>query len=331
MALYAMPPQPVMAKLHVGQQFQDQLVGSTTSSASGAYAIKVTSANAVTSSEYFGHVNLMIQAAGNGYFSLYGLPREVSEVSGHMMLGSIEGKPAAVPAQATLILHRLTGKDAAVSDVAASDGCWALETDEGPAWGHIDSVFGIMDGVRKWVTYYSGSTSTVGIALSIDGAPWVNGEAGTTSVTGGAGSDQFPTASGWTDYTYETEFEEGVFESCELSGDAATFPYAWDGGGQGINVGVPAAHYCVYYSAGNEPSQTSTQAFTFSDGIDLTPTIDGYNFGLDLSNVTGWSTDVTLTYQYTTDGWMCGVNNYPERGDDTPKNIVAAPTSAGSS
>jgi hypothetical protein len=68
-----------MKKLRVGQRFYGKFVGAATTSASGAYTIRVSNPAAITSSEYYGNVNLVVEAAGHGYVSLYGVPRKVTD------------------------------------------------------------------------------------------------------------------------------------------------------------------------------------------------------------------------------------------------------------
>src|SRR5262249_35707358 len=154
--LYAMPPQPSMKNLRVGQRFQSKLVGSTISSASGAYAIRVAHPEAITSSEYFGTVNLMIEAAGHGYVTFYGLPRQVE--AGGTRLASADGTAAGIPARAHLTLQRLSGRAAKVGEAPATSGCWVLSSKVGSRTTKIDSVFSTIKGVKKSLSYKANST-----------------------------------------------------------------------------------------------------------------------------------------------------------------------------
>jgi hypothetical protein len=317
--LYAQPPQPVMRRLRVGERFYGKLVGTATTSASGAYTIRVTYPEAITSSEYYGNVNLMVEAAEPGWSTFYGVPRKVVD-NGTKLVSTVSDTSGA-PAKATLALHRVSKSDASVGVVPATDDCWVLTTDDGPVLDRIDGVWGEMDGVRKYLSYTAGSTSTVGIAEDADGSGWVSGNNGTTTVVSGSMTQPFPEKPDYTSVIWRSEFEEGTFDSCEISADIASFPYGWNGGAYAETNSPPSATHCVYEPATSDPQVGSTAAMTWSDGISL-----GSPINVSLSSVTGYTSTTAVTYSYTVNGYFCGTRNYPGRSDPGPTDLVANST-----
>lgn len=321
-----------MARLHVGEHVQNRLVGTATSTAAGAYTVRMSHPAAITSSVYNGYVNLMIMAAGHDYASLYGLPLKVTAGGTIPRLTPMYGKATAVPARARLHLYRLsrsgqvpTAATTAAADAAATSGCIILTQDLGPRWDRIDGLWSTIAGVRKNLSYTQGSTSTIGIGINVDGGGWVTGQAGTTSVTGGSSTVTFPEETGYTSVYDQSEFELGIFQDCTISPELEVFPYAWDGGAlPATSSGNPQATYCVYEASGTTQSVNRNEAFNFQDGIGLVDT-----FGINLSSVTGYSSSTTLSYTYTRSRYMCGTHNYPARS--FPGGIVADATSSGNS
>ena len=99
-----MPPQPVMNNLKVGGKLQGLLVGETTSSPNGSYAIRISHQAAITSSAFNGAVNMELWAAGNGYISQFGYSQAVG----------------AGTRRANLMMRKLDKKDSSVSLSAAT-------------------------------------------------------------------------------------------------------------------------------------------------------------------------------------------------------------------
>jgi hypothetical protein len=68
---------------------------------------------------------------------------------------------------------------------------------------------------------------------------------GPTSVTDTGGSQDFPDVAGKTSRLGQTVMEEGLFATCQISGEAGTFPYAVDGGTRFVKSIPPRATHCV--------------------------------------------------------------------------------------
>lgn len=114
----------------------------------------------------------------------------------------------------------------------------------------------------------------------------------------------------------QTVMEEGLFATCQISGEAGTFPYAVDGGTRFVKSIPPKATHCVRELKGATINMNRTQSYTFSSGINLEAT-----FGISLSTVTGYTTEAAVKYTYTTTAYACGTRNYPLR--DTAHGLIA--------
>jgi hypothetical protein len=316
--LYAEPGPLFMKHLHQGERFYMKLVGSATSSATGAYTIRVSHPDAITSSEnQEGIVQLWIMAGGHGYASLRGLPTRVADRG--TMLAGLYQKPSLTGVSAALTLHHVTGPSvkghsvAAVDAVATGD-CWTLLDDAGQTEGKVGGMWSTIKPVTKKLTYSDGSTTGTSIAISTStgGGNWsVSGNTGTNAVTNDSATQGFPNSTGNTSVADYTQMEVGVFESCEISADIAAFPYAVNGGASEPAASPPHATYCTYQAggAGDFVNLHTTKAITYTEGIDLS----ALGFGVNLSSSTGYSTDTSQENDFSAQGYACGVTNYPLR------------------
>lgn len=149
----------------------------------------------------------------------------------------------------------------------------------------------------------------------------MSGQDGNTSVNDTAGGQDFPELTGKTSRVGETKMEEGL-ETCEVSTEYATFPYAVDGGTGWVKSAPPKATHCVPELKGSKLHMDRTEAYTFSDGINL-----GRLFGIDLAATTGDTKQAQISYVYSANGFACGTKSYPLRS--TARGVVADPASHG--
>ena len=324
-ALYAMPRQPVMVRLiKANKRIQGKLVGVTTSSASGAYAIPDTHPAAISSSVFYGVVNLEVWAAGKGYWTVHGMARRIA--AGHK-LAPLFGRARAVPQKASLAMLPQSASEAAASPASASDGCWVLEQDLGSVNADLEGLWSTIDGVKKHLSYTTGATSGTGMGLTTNyGNSWTadNANANENSVTNTVGTQNFPWLKNEDSKIGQTQVEEGYFEPCQISaGDYATFPYAVNGGDYWAGTHSPKATHCVQELAGGGFNMNRTQSITFSSGINLSV----FGFGISLSSLTGYSHTASIEYDYSRNGFACGQHAKPFRGN--AKGIVADRTGHG--
>jgi hypothetical protein len=314
-ALYAMPRQPVMVRLiKASKRIQGKLVGVTTSSASGAYAIRDTDPAAITSSAFYGVVNLEVWAAGHGYWTVHGMARRIA--AGHK-LAPLFGPARAVPQEANLAMLPQSASEAAASPASAADGCWVLAPggDLGPVNADLEGLWSTIDGVQKHLSYTTGATSGTGMGLSTNyGNSWTadNADANENSVTNTVGAQRFPVLKNEDSKIGQTQVEEGFFEPCQIApGDYATFPYAVNGGDYWSGTHSPKATHCVQELAGGGFNMNKTQSITFSSGINLSV----FGFGISLSSLTGYSHTASIEYDYSRNGFACGQRAKPFRGN----------------
>lgn len=319
-ALYAMPPQPVMNKLEPGVRFQGKLVGVTTSSLSGAYAITVSHPDAISSSAFHGLVNFEIWADGHGYWTVFGFQRQIA---GHS-LAPVFGPATSSPQRAVLTMYKLGKHDAAIPASAMIAGCWVLAPggDLGPVNAAVDGLWSTIKGVSKTLGYTVDASSSISIGVSISDGPWVSGHDGTTSVSNTSGGEDYRPVPGRESKVGDTQMEEGLFNTCQISAEVATFPYQVNGGAWYVKTTVPDATHCVFQQSGSTLHMDRTKATTFGDGITL-----GGTFGIDLAATTGFSHEAYVKYHYSAKGYACGVKGKPLA--QTARSVVADATVRG--
>jgi hypothetical protein len=336
-AVYAWPRQPAMAGMHNGERFWPKLVGTAMSSSAGAYSVRVAHPTAITASTYYGTVNFVAEVAGHGYFGLFFFPREVfvprQVMHGGVMLGAVDGKATAGPVRAGIHVHWVGPKSTAASVITPdSSNCWVRTGDLGQVVGRVGGEWqkGATVGttsVAKEFSYTSGTSTTTGVAINtnISQPNWSASSSNGTEVVHNDSSTQgFPTVN-LSRYA-ETDMEEGLFSTCQISGEEATFPYQVNGGVIQPLSTAPRATHCVVEPHDAYIIKSSTTAFTFSDGVDLSV----IGIGVSLSSVTGYSTDATEKYTWNNQGgWGCGAHNAPLGTSPGPGAITAAPTSSG--
>jgi hypothetical protein len=269
-------------------------------------------------------VNFEVWADGDGYWTVFGFVRKIA--AGNALV-PLFGSAAPGPMRATLTMGRLSKHDAALSPSVMGGDCWVLAPygDLGPVKARIEGLWSTISGVHKFLSYSEDATSSVSIGVSVNDGPWVsgqNGQNGQTSVSDMAGGQDFPEVTGKTSRVGETEMEEGFFETCQVSTEYATFPYAVDGGTYYVKSSPPKATHCVQELRGSTLRMNKTEAYTFSDGITL-----GSTFGISLAATTGYSHEADIKYAYTAYGWACGTKSHPLR--DTARGVVADATRRG--
>jgi hypothetical protein len=112
---------------------------------------------------------------------------------------------------------------------------------------------------------------------------------------------------------FRTNFVYGLYNvSC---GGQQTQPTSYAGGTRNVHSATPAATHCVLFTAGSTFNKTSTSAYTYGGGVEMTAPI-----GIDLSAHTGYNTSAALDFTFTQSRDLCGTNGNPGA---TPKRLVA--------
>jgi len=167
------------------------------------------------------------------------------------------------------------------------------------------------------LTYTKGSSSSLGVGLSLSGAFGSYSSSGNVSRSSTSSISFTPAAGG---RLYQTYFSYGKYgQYCYPVGGSydPTDIYAYKvqaiafaGGSNTISQSAPAtpSENCVPLASGTNFVKSTTAASTFSTGADTSSAI-----GVDLSSRTGYtsSTKTTFTNSSGTSRQLCGVNGYP--------------------
>jgi hypothetical protein len=181
--------------------------------------------------------------------------------------------------------------------------------------------------VAKEFSYSTGSSTTTDVAINtnVTHPNWsASSSNGTETVHNASATQGFPTVN--LSRLAETDMEEGLWATCQISGEAATFPYQVNGGTIQPFSTPPRATHCVIENHDAFIKKSTTTAFTFAAGLDVSV----IGIGVDLSSVTGYSTDATEQYTWNNQsGWGCGARNAPLGTNPGPGALVADPTISG--
>jgi hypothetical protein len=167
------------------------------------------------------------------------------------------------------------------------------------------------------LTYASGSSSSLGVGLSVSGAFGSYSSSGTVSRSS-TGSVSFAPATGGRQY--QTYFSYGKYgQYCYPVGGSydPTDIYAYKvraiafaSGSNTISQSAPStpSGNCVPLASGTNFTKSTTAASTFSSGVDISSAI-----GVDLSSRTGYNSNTKTTFTNTsgTSKQLCGVNGFP--------------------
>jgi len=304
--LVAWPQQPVTAALQPGQAVPTTLVGSAITSASGSYIIQVASAGQLAASATDGTVNLEVITTGTAGFGAFSFHRQlVAMPNGPAFTAS----PAGVAQTANLRL--LPGGQSAPATPALPCGLLVFVRSFGDRLTTVGGVWSHVPGVSVKFAYTVGQRSSLGVGVKGITGPW--SASGTFSIEGGESSTTgFPRVSGVEGTHFRTNFAYGLYNvSC---GGQQTQPTSFSSGTREPHSATPNATHCVVFIAGSTFIKSSSSAYTFGAGVEMSGPI-----GIDLSAHTGYSTSASLTFTFTQTRDLCGTNGKPGA---TPKRLV---------
>ena len=316
--LYAWPVTSVVSKIRHGQRVPLKIVGSAITSASGRYAIRVTSPAALSSSaERDGIVNLEIITTTRAGWDAYSFPRRLVPTAHGAVLAIASDGTAARVAPQVANLHLMRANHHLMPAVAGRRGprvCGDLSPVKnfGPQRSTVGATYSHVTGVKMNFTYGNGQRSSLGVGVSSSGSFGTWSASGTHDQSS-TSSESFPTFTGATSNYYRTEFvyEEYLVECDGFQTQAKSFA----GGATTAGTGPPSAAFCVIQAAGSTFHKSTSSAHTFSTGVSISSTI-----GVNLSAHTGYNTTAELTYAFTQRHDLCGSNDYP---GGTPERLVA--------
>jgi hypothetical protein len=301
--LIAWPKQSVMGEVRVGQHVKTRVIGRATSSNTGTYSIRPT-------------VQLK-----NGLVNLEVVGRSSEAVGASSFGAMIHGKTI-TPAAA--------GSLASKGPVPANIRMIALPKSAGPAVPQhpgiplcpppvkirelgrkmvdIGGLYSIgMPHAKISMTYSDGSTTTIGVAVSV---PFSDNSfsAGGTFTETKSGEEGIPAQTG-VEENMQTPYTFGEYSLCGGLMHQ-TQPEEWVTGAHGVTVLAPKAERCsAHFPAGDTFSTADEKAGTFTAGVDLK-----HEIGINLSAQSGYDKDTSITWTFPkSGGFLCGTNNLPPK------------------
>ncbi len=316
--LYAWPRNSSLSKLRrPGQVVPVRVVGTATTTASGQYAIAVSSPVALRSSAMpNGIVNLEVDALTRTAYASFSFSRRLVQTAygTEIATASPDGvSRVAAPERADLQLIPLAH---ALPRVPTS--CvWAYIKTFSPTATVIGATYDTTTATTQTFIYGRGQSSSLGVSTSNTGSYGTFTASGTASYDTSS-TTQFPSSTGAVSTHYLTDFSHSEYgQLCQhINGyqHYQTRVTEWDGGATTGGTGAPTAHFCSYYLRGTVFTKTDSSAFVFSGGFTI-PVI-----GVSLSAQTGYSVNATVVYNLGLSHYLCGTNDYV---GGSPKRIVA--------
>lgn len=218
------------------------------------------------------------------------------------------------------------GQDTAASDGSVSaaaappmlGGCY-LSRDLGSRLTHVGALGSTTTGYTGRLKYTSGATTSVTAGISASGAYGTFTASGTTSRTS-TGTVSFPTYTNAGYRIMRTQFNYGIYR-CMIGPNVfrwVTRVTSFDSGSSPWAATMPAANYCVRYSAGSGFTKTTSAART------LTAAVSGmYSaIGMNMSAQTGYNTSLQAAFTFPSSRQLCGTHGTP---GNSPGTLVVKP------
>ena len=290
---------PGTKKIRVGQKVGLQVVGRTTSTSTGSYAIHP------TVRLRRGIHNLEILARSRVAVGAFSFPRRVAR--GGLALVAVDGRASSGPVTANIHMMALPRSERSPARSPLIGGCIpvAIKIRElGNRMVDVGGLYSLMIDGKMKETYSAGSNTTIGVGISVEGD---NGgfSLGGTSTQTSSGSEGFPTLTGKI-VNEQTPYTFGEYEVCLIHQVQSE---AWATGRHEQNVKPPPLNgQCGFnFGPGGTFTRSSGTAGTFSAGVDLKKVI-----GIDLSAQSGYNQNVSIKYTFPSEGgFLCGTNNFP--------------------
>jgi hypothetical protein len=305
--LYAWPVTSVLTKVAAGKPVPLRLVGSAVSSPSGYYTVRVSSvAGLRASAGPGGVVNLELVAHTPRGDGAYSFPRRL--VGGGTALAGITGaakSSGASPEERNLRIDLTHGADAARIAFCPPEEMPYKRL--GAEWAKLGAMDGRYTGYRMNFTYSAGQSSSFSIGVS-------------SSAAGGfsaSGTYSTSTSSSW-NYGHQIS-PAGNYYQTEVIPEEYRWVYPCTGGVDFYQTNVieiagggrtqtftpPNVGNCFSYQQGITFTKDTTTAYTISIGV------NEKEIGFEASAQTGYDSQASVTYTFTKDGWLCGLNGPP--------------------
>jgi len=303
-----------MAKIRVGQTKRLQVLGSATSSSSGKYTIR----SSVVLSK--GIHNLEVLARSSVAVGAFSFPRKVIGRAGALV--AVDSSAATGPVTVNIRMRALPRSEVpAVPDPGICLAIIKKTRELGKRLVKVAGLYSTEFPASMKLNYSSGSTTTVGVGVGIEGE---NGsfEAGGTFTETNSSKVLFPGESDETGRDMQTQYTWGIYRlSCGLMPQVT--PERLAGGDNEPHGWIPATAgtNCTHYNPGGGLNRTTGTAGTFSAGVDLKKVI-----GINLSAQSGYTKQVAITYKFPQGGYLCGTDDIPTFAkwdvmDPSPGNV----------
>lgn len=335
--LYAWPPAEVLESQLVGETVAMTLLDETVADpAEGTFTLGIDEAETLEAfASEAGDIDLVVVTPdGRGSAVTHTFPVKLDEVrSARAQVAKGNGRGVAALRSGIALERGRAVADPSAPAAALADwsdqnyleklGCAStLKTNYGPRLVAVGEGYNPASGVKHTVTYTVGSSTTLGVATSSSGAFGTFKAEGTTSRSSDTVTT-FPVGGAGIKRQYKTYWVYGrYFVSCSTGVPGGTFSYyevrpiSFAGGATYTNITTsPSATYCRPYANGSALQKTSTSAVTWSNGANLAPVI-----GIDLSSKSGYSSSVSVKYEFSASRQLCGRDDYP---GGTPIRLVA--------
>ncbi len=302
--LIAWPRQSVMGKVRVGQHVKTRVIGKATSSSTGTYSIHPTVQlkNGLVNLEVVGRSSKAIGASSFGAM-IHGKTITPAAAGSHASKGT-------VPANIRMMALPKSAVSAVPQHPGIADCAPPIKVRElGRKMVDIGGLYSIgMPHAKISMTYSEGSTTTIGVAVSVPLSDSSFSAGGTFTETK-TGEEGIPTQTGVQE-NMQTPYTFGLYSLCGGLMHQAQ-PEEWVTGSHAVTVLPPKAKKCSgHFPTGETFSTSDEKAGTFSAGVDLK-----HEIGVNLSAQSGYDKDTSITWTFPKGGgFLCGTNNFPQQG-----------------
>ena len=312
--LFAWPSQATLSRLQPGDHVKLVPVAKAIAGSDGTFSLRIDPTAPIAEfTSAAGIVDFEIEGQSPSGISHFSFPRRLAAGQAWTTLS---GAPAAsASATVTPVVD-----DPAVESSGSAPAPLPAETKictstlvsvYSPAWDIVGEVYTGPHADAQLV-YQQGSTSTVGVGVSVSGTSGTFSASGTSSLTD-TGVVTYPNYGPTHNIVEQSEFRSAKYSVvCTVHGTTYDHhyevrPYDWIGGGtQYVAAGPPTATMCTPVSAGIGETVNSGTAITFTNGYSMSGQI-----GIDLSTSTGFTTNTELRFNFIANGNLCGSNGYP--------------------
>lgn len=313
--LLAYPAEEVMRTLKEGDTIQVSPVAKARTDESGHFEMRLAEPSKLKRyASALGVVNFEIRAISGAYYAAFSFSSELDALNGaRMQRADLVGlNLVSLPANDAVL--NLEGSR--MGPINKTQICGeTLVANYGTRAVAIGQTYTAGAGRTGSLTYTSGSSSTLGVGLSMTGVYGSYSASGsislssttTVSFAGGTGGRLYKTYYVYGKYAQWCYPIGGSYDPSDIYAykvRASSFA-----GGSAVSVtSAPPANYCVALANGSTLTKSSTTAGTFSSGAKLIADI-----GIDLSVRTGYtsSTKVAFTNSSGSSKNLCGVSGYP--------------------